>query len=58
MTRLVTASIAISLIGTFLIIDIMHVAPDPYNAPSMFSLGSGEAAPGGFCGSLPGQSTQ
>ena len=36
-----------------LIIDIMQVVPNPYNAPSMFSLGSGKAAAGGFCGSLP-----
>ena len=49
MTRLITASIAISLIGAFLIIDIMQVVPNPYNAPSMLSLGSGEAAAGGFC---------
>ena len=58
MTRLTTASIALILIGVFLIIDIMQVVPNPYNAPSMFSLGSGEAAAGGFCGSLPGKSTR
>jgi len=58
MTRLIIASIAISLIVAFLIIDIMQVVPNPYNAPSMFSLGSGKAAAGGFCGSLPGKSTK
>ena len=58
MTRFTTASFAISLIGAFLIIDFSQSAPNPYNAPSMFSLGSGEAAAGGFCGSLPGKSTR
>lgn len=58
MTRFITAYIAISLIGAFLIIDFIQAVPNPYNAPSMFSLGSGEAAAGGFCGSLPGKSTQ
>lgn len=58
MTRLTTASTALILLGVFLIIDIMQVVPNPYNAPSMFSLGSGEAAAGGFCGSLPGKSTR
>jgi hypothetical protein len=58
MTRFFTASIAISLIGAFLIIDFMQAAPNPYNAPNMFNLGSGKAAAGGFCGSLPDKSNQ
>ena len=58
MTRLTTASTALILIGVFLIIDITQVVPNPYNAPSMFSLGSGKAAAGGFCGSLLDKSNQ
>ena len=58
MTRFITASITISLIGAFLIVDLMRAAPNPFAAPSVFSLGSGEAVAGGFCGSLPEKSTE
>ena len=43
---------ATSVIGAFLIIDLMRDAPNPYTAPSLFSPGSGEVAAVGFFGSL------
>ena len=43
---------ATSVIGAFLIIDLMRDAPNPYTAPSLFSPGSGEVAAVGFCGSF------
>ena len=43
---------ATSVIGAFIIINLMQAAPNPYTAPSVFSPGSGEVAAVGFCGSL------
>ena len=43
---------ATSVIGAFIIINLMRAAPNPYTAPSVFSPGSGEVAAVGFCGSL------
>ena len=44
---------ATSVIGAFIIINLMQAAPNPYTAPSLFSLGYGELAAVGFFGSLP-----
>jgi hypothetical protein len=53
LTRLLTASITIALVATFLIFDLVMITPNPYDAPNALSLGSGEIAVGGFCGDLP-----
>ena len=51
--RYLTASIAITLVASFLVFDLIMIPPNPYVAPSAISLGSGEVAVGGFCGDLP-----
>ena len=53
LTRFFTALVTIALVTSFLIFDLIMVAPNPYAAPSAISLGSGEIAVGGFCGDLP-----
>lgn len=52
-TRSFTALVTIALVTSFLIFDLIMIAPNPYAAPSAISLGSGEVAVGGFCGDLP-----
>ena len=47
------ALVTIALVTSFLIFDVIMIAPNPYAAPSAISLGSGEVAVGGFCGDLP-----
>lgn len=53
MTRGFTASLA--LLGVFALVgvDLMISPPNPYRAPLVFALGSGQASAGGFCGALP-----
>ena len=53
MTRYFTGSITIALVATFLMFDLIMITPNPYIAPNVISLGSGEIAVGGFCGDLP-----
>jgi len=53
MTRRLTAYSAILAIAALLVFDMQTTPPNPYAAPSLFALGSGVTATGGFCGALP-----
>jgi len=53
MTRHFTASLAILAVVAMIGADLMISPPNPYQAPSLFALGSGQASAGGFCGALP-----
>lgn len=53
LTRRLTAPLALLLVAALIIFDALHSPPNPFAAPSLFALGSGEAAVGGFCGALP-----
>ncbi len=53
MTRQLTAPLAILMILTLVALDVVRTPPNPYAAPPLLALGSGEAATGGFCGALP-----
>lgn len=53
MTRQLTAPLAILMMLTLIALDVARTPPNPYAAPAVLALGSGEAAVGGFCGALP-----
>lgn len=53
MTRRVTASLALLGLLAVLGLDLLRSPPNPFNAPPLFALGSGQVAAGGFCGALP-----
>ena len=54
MTRRLTAAIAVLLVLGLLTFDRMASEPlDPYAQPAFFALGSGSAASGAHCASLP-----
>lgn len=53
MTRAFTASLSLAFIAALLVFDLTVAPPNPFQAPAMFALGSGEVASGGFCGALP-----
>jgi len=53
MTRRFTASLALAGMALLIGFDLTVSRPNPYQAPPIFALGSGLAAAGGFCGSLP-----
>jgi len=53
MTRRFTTTIAFVSFAFLLFADIQFTPPNPYVAPSIIALGSGQASAGGFCGALP-----
>lgn len=55
MTRYFTASTALISLALLLLADIQFTPPNPYAAPPIIALGSGQASAGGFCGALPQQ---
>ncbi|MBN2741930.1 MAG: hypothetical protein JXR35_13615 [Rhodobacteraceae bacterium] len=53
MTRRFTASLAITGVVLLIALDQLYTPLNPYQAPPLFALGSGQIAAGGFCGALP-----
>ena len=54
MTRRATASGVMALLAALLALDVVTSAPlDPFAAPALLALGSGEAASGALCAALP-----
>lgn len=53
MTRLATGLIAMFSVLIMLGLDISAAPPNPFNAPPIIALGSGQSSAGGFCGQLP-----
>jgi hypothetical protein len=54
-TRRVSAALVLALIGGLLALDAAGSEPlNPYRAPPLLALGSGEAAGGAHCAALPG----
>lgn len=53
MTRRFTSLLALLGVCAFIGFDLAQTPPNPYQAPPLFAYGSGLAAVGGFCGSLP-----
>ena len=53
MTRRFTASIALAGLFALIVLDQIATPLNPYHAPPLFALGSGQGATGGFCGALP-----
>jgi len=47
------AHLAIFLIIGLLVFDLLTARLNPYVAPPIIALGSGQATSGGFCGALP-----
>ncbi|ARE39176.1 hypothetical protein RGUI_1035 [Rhodovulum sp. P5] len=56
MTRLPVVLILLCAVAGFLAFDLASSRPlDPYSAPPMLALGSGQAVSGAHCASLPGK---
>lgn len=53
MTRRATASAAMALVLSLIVLDLGLTAPNPYAAPPLVAFGSGMAQSGGFCAALP-----
>ncbi|WP_238548043.1 hypothetical protein [Meridianimarinicoccus roseus] len=54
-TRRLTAGLALALVATVLLLDLAAGSvPNPYRAPALLALGSGQVASGGHCAALPG----
>lgn len=53
MTRHLVAAVCLAGLAVVVAVDLSAVTPNPYHAPAMLALGSGQAAAGGFCGALP-----
>ncbi|MBM9594060.1 hypothetical protein [Roseitranquillus sediminis] len=54
MTRRVTATAALALVAALVLLDVAGSAPmNPFQAPPLLALGSGEAAGGAHCAALP-----
>ena len=53
MTRLYTASLALTGLIMVVGLDVLRTPPNPYLAPPILALGSGLSSSGGFCGALP-----
>lgn len=55
MTRRLTAVLLVALVVAVLLIDRRASAPlNPFAAPPLLALGSGQAATGAHCAALPG----
>lgn len=53
-TRRLIAVLALALVVGVLLLDLRQSAPlDPFRAPPMLALGSGQAASGAHCAALP-----
>jgi hypothetical protein len=53
MTRRFTAALAVAGLVLLVAFDQFFTLLNPYQAPALFALGSGQVAAGGFCGALP-----
>lgn len=54
MTRRVAAIVALAMIAGLISLDLASSeAPDPFAAPPLFALGSGQGASGAHCAALP-----
>ena len=54
MTRRVTAAATMALLAALIGFDLAgSAAPNPYQAPPLLALGSGQAAGGAHCSALP-----
>lgn len=54
MTRRATASAALALVAGLLALDFAESEPlNPYRAPPLIALGSGQASGGAHCAALP-----
>lgn len=54
MTRRVTALAALALLAALLALDLaVSEPPNPYQAPPLIALGSGQASAGAHCATLP-----
>lgn len=55
MTRHLTAGIALAFVAAIVLADLAAGAGlNPYRAPALLALGSGQTAAGGHCAALPG----
>ncbi|MCR9220842.1 MAG: hypothetical protein NXI21_11495 [Alphaproteobacteria bacterium] len=55
-SRRPVAGAVLALLALLLLLDIAGGAtPNPYRAPPLFALGSGQAASGGHCAAVPGR---
>lgn len=52
-TRRVTAGLAVAFLLALTAFDLVTAELDPYRAPPLFALGSGQAAGGAHCAGLP-----
>jgi len=56
MTRTVTMAAAALMVAALLALDVsVSAAPNPFRAPPLLALGSGQAAGGAHCAALPGR---
>jgi hypothetical protein len=53
MTRHVTAALAAAFLAALAVFDAATSELDPYRAPPLLALGSGEASGGAHCAALP-----
>ncbi|MFD0857812.1 hypothetical protein [Roseovarius aquimarinus] len=53
MSRRIVALAALGLAFGVVALDLAASPPNPYAAPPLLALGSGQAPSGGFCGDLP-----
>lgn len=55
MTRLPVVLVLLGAVSALVILDLVMSAPlDPFSAPPLLALGSGQAASGAHCAALPG----
>lgn len=55
MTRAVTMAAAALLVAGLMVLDLsVSAAPNPFRAPPLLALGSGQPAGGAHCAALPG----
>ena len=54
MTRRLTMLAVAAMIGALILFDLsVSATPNPFRAPPLFALGSGQAAGGAHCAALP-----
>ncbi|MFU8882651.1 MAG: hypothetical protein ACNA7Q_09815 [Rhodobacterales bacterium] len=53
MTRKLTVSVALAMLAGLATFDVATSTLDPYAAPAVFALGSGQAAAGAHCAAMP-----
>ncbi|MFU8866145.1 MAG: hypothetical protein ACNA7O_19740 [Rhodobacterales bacterium] len=53
MTRKLTVGIALAMLAGLVMFDLATATLDPFAAPAVFALGSGQAAAGAHCAAMP-----